>query len=109
MIAPSRTAATSSLRPRVVTAMAIEVVTQRVAGLDIAKASLVACVRVPGPRKGWQLHKRKFATTTKELLELLAWLSEHQVTRVGMESTSGCRCSTCSKPTSNAGCSTPAT
>lgn len=69
--------------------MAIEVLEQRVAGLDIAKASLVACVRVPGPRKGWQMHKRKFATTTKELLELLAWLTEHQVTRVGMESTSG--------------------
>lgn len=69
--------------------MAIDVVVQRVAGLDIAKASLVACVRVPGPRKGWTMHKRKFATTTKDLLELLAWLTEHRVTRVGMESTSG--------------------
>ncbi len=69
--------------------MAIDVVVERAAGLDIAKASLVACVRVPGPRKGWAVHKRKFSTTTKDLLELLAWLTEHQVTRVGMESTSG--------------------
>jgi transposase len=69
-------------------AMAIDVVVQRVAGLDIAKASLVACVRVPGSRKGWQLHKRKFATTTKDLLALATWLAEHEVTLVGMESTS---------------------
>jgi transposase len=68
--------------------MAIDVVVDRVAGLDIAKASLVACVRVPGPRKGWQLHKRKFATTTKDLLELATWLAGHEVTLVGMESTS---------------------
>jgi transposase len=69
--------------------MTIDVVVQRVAGLDIAKASLVACVRVPGPRRGWQLLKRKFATTTNDLLQLLAWLTDHRVTRVGMESTSG--------------------
>ncbi|HCT79089.1 MAG TPA: IS110 family transposase [Micromonosporaceae bacterium] len=66
----------------------MDVVVERAAGLDIAKASLVACVRIPGQRKGWTMHMRKFGTTTKDLLELSAWLSEHGVTLVGMESTS---------------------
>ena len=47
--------------------MAIDVVVQRAAGLDIAKASLVACVRVPDGADGWKVHKRKFGTTTTGL------------------------------------------
>ena len=68
--------------------MAIDVVVERVAGLDIAKASLVACVRLVGPRGGRRVLKRSFATTTASLLELADWLAEHEVTLVGMESTS---------------------
>src|SRR4051794_29525346 len=68
--------------------MTIETVVQRAAGLDIAKASLVACVRVPKPDGGWQVHKRKFATMSADLAALADWLTEHKVTRVGMESTS---------------------
>lgn len=69
--------------------MAIEVVVARCAGLDIAKASLVACVSVPSQRgAGYRIYKRKFATTTAGLLVLRDWLAEHGVTRVGMESTS---------------------
>jgi transposase len=68
--------------------MAIETVVQRAAGLDIAKASLVACIRIPAAGGGWQVHKRKFSTMTANLLDLAAWLAEHEVTRVGMESTS---------------------
>lgn len=68
--------------------MAIDTVVERSAGLDIAKASLVACVRVPDPRGGWQVTKRKFTTMTADLLDLADWLAEHGVTRVGMESTS---------------------
>ena len=68
--------------------MAIDVVVQRAAGLDIAKASLVACVRVPDGADGWEVHKRKFVTTTMGLQALADWLGDFQVTRVGMESTS---------------------
>lgn len=60
----------------------------RAAGLDIAKASLVACARTPKPGGGYKIEKRKFASTTRSLLELAAWLAERGVTRVGMESTS---------------------
>jgi transposase len=66
----------------------IDVVVQRAAGIDIAKASLVACVRVPAPGGGWQIHKRLFSTMTGDLLALAEWLAGHGVTRVGMESTS---------------------
>src|SRR3954451_14866692 len=68
--------------------MTIETVVERAAGLDIAKASLVACVRVPTPDGGWRVHKRKFATMSADLGALANWLAEHRVTRVGMESTS---------------------
>ena len=68
--------------------MGIDVVVQRAAGIDIAKASLVACVRVPASGGGWVTHKRMFSTMTSDLLALAAWLAEHEVTRVGMESTS---------------------
>jgi transposase len=67
--------------------MAIETVVQRAAGLDIAKASLVACIRVPAPQGGWQISKRKFTTMTADLLVLADWLADHGITRVGMEST----------------------
>ena len=68
--------------------MTIETVVERAAGLDIAKASLVACVRVPKPDGGWRMSKRKFATMAADLGALADWLADHQVTRVGMESTS---------------------
>lgn len=68
--------------------MAIDVVVARAAGLDIAKASLVACVRLVGPRGGRRVVKRSFITTTAGLLELADWLAEHDVALVGMESTS---------------------
>lgn len=68
--------------------MGIEVVAERSAGLDIAKASLVACVRIPGAKGGARMVRRKFTTMTADLLVLADWLAEHQVTRVGMESTS---------------------
>jgi transposase len=67
--------------------VAIDVVVQRAAGLDIAKASLVACARTP-TADGWKIEKKKFITTTRGLLQLADWLAERQITRVGMESTS---------------------
>ena len=56
------------------------------AGLDVGKADLKACVRVPGAR-GRRQEIRTFATTTKALLELREWLEQQQVTVVGMEAT----------------------
>jgi transposase len=63
---------------------------ERVAALDIGKAGLEACVRVPAkanPARRAQ-EVRSFGTTKKEILALAAWLREHQVGAVVMESTS---------------------
>ena len=62
----------------------------RVAGLDIGKATLTACVRVPHEdRPGRRLQEvRTFATTTPALLGLRDWLICQGVTLVVMEATS---------------------
>ena len=62
----------------------------RVAALDIGKASLVACVRVPHEgRPGRRRQEvRTFATTTRSLLELQDWLVCQGVTLCVMEATS---------------------
>jgi transposase len=62
----------------------------RVAGLDIGKASLVCCVRVPhDTRPGRRRQQvRTFATTTGQLAELRDWLAAEGVTRCVMEATS---------------------
>ena len=61
----------------------------RVAGLDIGKASLVCCVRVPHESRPGrrQQQVRTFATTTGQLLELRDWLAAEGVTRCVMEAT----------------------
>lgn len=62
---------------------------ERAAGLDIAKAGLVAAVRVPGSRPGRRMQEvRSFGVTRRGLEELADWLAGHGVSRVGMESTS---------------------
>ena len=67
----------------------IEIVA-RVAALDISKATLMACVRVPDEDKpGRRLQEvRTFATTTPALLELRDWLICQGVTLCVMEATS---------------------
>jgi transposase len=65
----------------------VEVLVERCAGLDIGKADLKACVRVPGPRGGRRQQIKTFATTTGALLQLRQWLAEQQVRVVGMEAT----------------------
>lgn len=60
---------------------------ERVAGLDIHRDSIVACVRVPDEGGGRRQERRSFATTTQALLTLLDWLRSYGVTLVGMEST----------------------
>ena len=63
---------------------------ERVAALDIGKAALEACVRVPvkaNPARRAQ-EMRSFGTTKAEILALAAWLAEQQVEVVVMEPTS---------------------
>src|SRR5437667_7671033 len=63
---------------------------ERVAALDIGKAALTACVRVPHETKpGARLQEvRTCTTTTRSLLGLRDWLVCQGVTRVVMEATS---------------------
>lgn len=62
----------------------------RVAALDIGKASLVACVRVPHESRPGRRRQevRTFAATTRSLLELQDWLVSQGVTLCVMEATS---------------------
>lgn len=62
---------------------------QRCCGLDVHQNTVVACLLLQEPGGKLQKLLRTFGTFTKELCELVAWLVEHRVTHVGMEST-GC-------------------
>lgn len=63
----------------------MEVLYDRCAGLDVHKDSVVACVRISG--KPSKQEVRTFGTTTRELLALSDWLTEHDCTHVVMEAT----------------------
>jgi len=67
-----------------------EEVIARVAALDIGKAELVCCVRVPGQgKRGKRLQEvRTYSTMTRSLLVLADRLAELGVIRVVMEATS---------------------
>ena len=67
-----------------------DLVVERVAALDLGKAGLEACARVPQERRpGRRMQElRGYATTTAQLLAMAAWLRHWQVQRVVMESTS---------------------
>src|SRR4051812_50085333 len=60
---------------------------ERVAALDVAKAEVVCCARVPGPGRQRMQEVRAVSTMTAALLELGDWLAELGVTRVVMEAT----------------------
>jgi transposase len=64
----------------------MEVVHSRCCGLDVHKRSISACVII---REHGRLEKseRRFGTFTRELEDLVAWLSEQKVTHVAMEAT----------------------
>jgi transposase len=66
----------------------MEVMYERVAGLDIGKATLTVCVRTPGPRGGRHSETRTYSTTTRALEVMRNWLLERGVTVAAMESTS---------------------
>src|SRR5687768_1958994 len=65
----------------------MEVLFERVAGLDIGKASLTVCVRTPGPG-GRRSETRTYPTTSRALEVMRTWLLERGVTIAAMESTS---------------------
>ena len=60
---------------------------QRVAALDIGKAELVCCVRVPGSGRRRLQEVRTFSTMTRSLLIMSDWLVGLGITRVVMEAT----------------------
>lgn len=64
----------------------MDVMHERVAGLDVHKAMIVACVRVMAGGKAIR-DCRQFETTTSGLLALLAWLTASGCTHVAMEAT----------------------
>jgi transposase len=64
----------------------MDVVVERVAGLDVHKASVTACARVPGTG-GREEQTETFATTVTGLLVLADWLEAQGVTQVAMEAT----------------------
>ncbi|MFE3455893.1 IS110 family transposase, partial [Nonomuraea sp. NPDC059194] len=62
---------------------------QRIAALDLGKAGLEACVRIPHhtvPERRMQ-EVRPYQTTTAQLLAMADWFRQHGVTRVVMEAT----------------------
>lgn len=64
----------------------MEVLYRRCAGLDVHQKTVVACARVVSDA-GVQQDVQSFETTTRGLLALSDWLSEHGCTHVAMEST----------------------
>jgi transposase len=64
----------------------MEVLNERVAGLDVHQATIVACVRLMAGTKATR-ECRSFATTTAGLLDLLEWLTERRCSHVAMEAT----------------------
>ncbi|WP_134774121.1 IS110 family transposase [Ornithinimicrobium flavum] len=66
----------------------MEVLFERVAGLDVGKDSVTVCVRTPGARRGRHTETRTFKTTTGSLRLMRDWLVECGVRIAAMESTS---------------------
>jgi transposase len=65
----------------------VERIIERCAGLDVHKASVTACVRIPDEDGTLRQEIREFATTTRGLLVLRDWLASFKVRLVGMEAT----------------------
>lgn len=68
----------------------MDVVVDRVAGLDISKADVKVCVRIPedGPgRSRYREQTRTFTTMTGDLLRMRSWLAGQRVELAVMEAT----------------------
>lgn len=65
----------------------MDTVVERCAGLDVHKAQVTACVRVPRRGRARDEHLAEFPTTVGGLLQLNDWLASYKVTQVAMEAT----------------------
>jgi transposase len=65
----------------------VEVVVERVAGLDVHKETVMAAVRVPDDRGRRSQVVKEFRTFNADLVRLRDWLVEQEVTLVVMEAT----------------------
>jgi transposase len=65
----------------------MEITYTHVAGLDVHKKTVVACILIPGPHAKPHKQIRTFGTMTQDLLALADWLTQNGVTHVAMEST----------------------
>jgi transposase len=65
----------------------VETIVERAAGLDVHKAQVTACVRVPARGGERAQEVAEFQTTVRGLLALRDWLKAHRVTQVAMEAT----------------------
>lgn len=66
----------------------MDVMFERVAGLDIGKKSVTVCVRTPGDGARRHSETRTFRTMTRSLVVMADWLVDQGVTLAAMESTS---------------------
>src|SRR6266545_2480469 len=66
---------------------AVQTIVERPAALDVHKAQVTACARVPGRRGGREQHVAEFPSTVRGLLALRDWLAGQAVTQVVMEAT----------------------
>jgi transposase len=65
----------------------MDVIVTRQGALDVHKAQVTACARVPGADGVRVQHVKQFKTTVGGLLVLADWLKAHEVTHVVMEAT----------------------
>jgi transposase len=67
----------------------LQIVDQRVAGIDVGKKLVAVAVRTPGEEPGQrqQQQLRKFKTFYPVLREMVGWLVAQGVTHVAMEAT----------------------
>jgi transposase len=65
----------------------MELIVERPAALDVHKARVTACVRVPDEHGQREEHVAEFAATVRGLLGLRDWLAAHHVQQVVMEAT----------------------
>jgi transposase len=65
----------------------METIVERPAALDVHKAQVTVCARVPGPSGERVQDLAEFPTTVRGLLALRDWLAERRVTQVAMEAT----------------------
>jgi transposase len=65
----------------------VELIVERPAALDVHKAQVTACVRVPDEHGRREEHVAEFQTTVRGLLGLRDWLAAHRVEQVVMEAT----------------------